>query len=111
MRSVIGRLAAVALLASQLQGLPAALACVQEHGRASAPHCEQGPDAFGPTVESDQSGGLCTVVGPCAMAGSVGVPSAATTTFVSDVISLNPPVAVAAPASLDLSPTPPPPQA
>jgi len=108
---MLSRLLAVALLASQLQGLPAALACVQEHGRASAPHCEQVPDAFGPTVEPAQSGGLCTVVGPCAMAGSVGVPSAATTTFASDVSSVNPPVAFAAPSSLVLSPTPPPPQA
>ncbi len=111
MRSVIGRLAAVAVLASQLQGLPAALACVQEHSRQTAPHCEQGPHAFGPTVEPAQSGGLCTVVGPCAMSGSIGAPAGVTTTFVADVVHVTALATFAVPASVDLSPTPPPPQA
>jgi hypothetical protein len=111
MRSVIGRLAAVVLLAGQLQGLPAALGCVQEHSRATAPHCDEGAAPGSPVAQAAQSGGLCTVVGPCAITGSAGVPSAPTIAFASDVVTQQAPAAFAAPASLALSPTPPPPQA
>jgi hypothetical protein len=113
MRSLFARCFALVVLAAQVQAVPAALACAREHGRPAASHCDQGHRTNGPVVAPVQAdaGGLCAVLGPCALTSPVVSPTAVVSDFGGQYLHLVVQGAASAPASFDAAPIPPPPQA
>ncbi|OGT93761.1 MAG: hypothetical protein A2083_03350 [Gemmatimonadetes bacterium GWC2_71_9] len=112
MRSLMTRLFALAVLVAQLQAVPAARACAREHGRQTASPCDQSHKTTGPAVAPAQdAGGLCGVLGPCALTSPVVFPTAVVSDFGGQYLHLVVQGAASAPASFDAAPIPPPPQA
>jgi hypothetical protein len=115
------RVFAVAALAGQLQSLPGALACVNEHRRSSEPsHCDEAAHAAMPvtgtagsglTAAPDgASGRLCGVLGPCAVTTPGLTQHGFAVPGIGEIRVASWP-APPAPASVDIPPQPPPPVA
>jgi len=107
------RLFALVVLAAQVQAVPAVLACAREHGRPAASHCDRTHLTTGPAVAPAQAdaGGLCAVLGPCALTSPVVSPTVVVSDFGGQYLHLVVQGAASAPASFDAAPIPPPPQA
>ena len=104
------RVLAVAALAGQLQGLPAATLCTLRH-RVPAASCENHAPANGPALDVGSAGliGVCAAL-PCMTAGSTAILVPVPAAFLRPTYV----VASATPASLPVSfasaPIPPPPE-
>lgn len=69
MRRLVIRVVALVAILGQLQQLPAAVACVQQHQKATSDHCGLPIGANGPAIQAEHAGmasPLCATLGNCA---------------------------------------------
>ena len=115
MRRVFGRLLFAAFAIGQLQLVPAAIACVREHRQpAVASHCaEPAVDRMTASVAPSRTdaGPLCAVLGPCAMSGPAISARLVSPRIVVAETEAATPAQPSRPASFDLTPPAPPPEA
>ena len=112
-RGLVLRAVALVAVAGQLQVLPAAMACAAEHRKPVAGHCGDGGarDGVAVTTNHDAPVSPLCVLGVGCRASTAGLMSPAGASGLAPGVSDVPADAPLPPASLDPSPTPPPPQA